>query len=170
MSAWLGPVDVALCYSPRADPDVDPLVIGEERRVAIVPAGHPLAAREAVQVEDLLNETFCGYDPAIDRDHAGLWTLDDHRGGPPPNLTTDRAVNPQETLASVATGRAIAISTARDAAAVVCLCDSIRVLAIEDAQPALLTLVWDKDGPSEIVRSLVGVARQTYLGLGPRDG
>ena len=159
MSAWLGPVDVALCYFPSADSDVETLVIGEERRVAIVPAGHPLAACEAVKVENLLDETFCGYDPSIDREHAGFWTLDDHRGGLPPNLTTDRAANPQETLASVATGRAIAISTARDAATVVRLCDSIRVLAIEDVQPALLTLVWDKDGPSEIVRSLVEVAR-----------
>lgn len=141
------------------------MTVREEARVARVPACHPLAGREGVRVEDIVDETFCGYDPAIDRRLAGLWTLDDHRGYPA-NLMTDRATNPQETLAAVATGRAITTVPAGDAATVLCLCDSIRMLAIEDARPALLTLVWARDRPSEIVSLLVRLASSQDLAAG----
>lgn len=159
-SAWLGSVDVALCYSPSPDPEVELLAIREEPRVALVHAGHRFARRESVVVDELLDETFCGYDVALDRAHAGLWTLDDHRGAPPANLTSDRAVNPQETLAAVAMGRAITTGPSRDASTVLGLCENIRVLPITDARPAVLTLAWPKDGPSEILRCLLGVARE----------
>jgi DNA-binding transcriptional LysR family regulator len=158
---WLEPVDVALCYSPRVDPDVEAVLIRKEPRVVLLAPDHRLAGREELELADVLDEPFCGYHPALEPDWVAFWTLDDHRGGPPRKLTRDRATNPHETLAAVATGRAIATAPARNAASMLRSVDCVRAVILREAKPAELRLVWRRDTGSTLVRSLAALARST---------
>ena len=103
-SSWLGDVDVAVCHLPPPDEAVWSKVVRREPRVALIPAGHPLAAREQLDVAELLDETYIGFSPSVDPAWAGFWSLDDHRGGPPGDVTDDHATNPQEVLAALGAG------------------------------------------------------------------
>ena len=98
-SRWLADVDVALCYSPTAHQDIHIQELRSEPRVVLVATKHPLARRRELTVAEVLDETFCGTSPSVEPKRAGFWRLDDHRGGPAPFVTDDRAINPQEVLA-----------------------------------------------------------------------
>ena len=89
---------------------------------------------------------------------AGVWTLDDHRGGPAPNLTHDRTLSPQETNAVVLSGRAITVvpaARARDAVAAVAGLASVPLI---DADPVTLSLVWRRDNESPLLGALLDLA------------
>jgi DNA-binding transcriptional LysR family regulator len=157
-SGWLGAVDVAACHLPPPDGAVWSKFVRDEPRVALIPAGHPLADRERLQVGELLEETFVGFSPAVDAAWAGFWSLDDHRGGPPAALTSDRAGNPQEVLAAL--GTATAVTTAPLAAANVLsnVLAGTAAIAIEDAAPARIVLVGHRDRRNPLVEALVSYA------------
>ena len=73
----------------------------------LAPARHPLSRREALSVGEVLDETFIAFHPDVDPGWAGFWSLDDHRGSPPAQMTGDRVANPHETLAALAVRDAI---------------------------------------------------------------
>ncbi len=106
-SAWLAEVDLAVGHLPERVPGVWIEVLRREPRVALLPASHRLASARMLRVEQILDQTFIGFHPSVDPLWAGFWSLDDHRGQPPAKLTADRARNPQEAIAALATGQAI---------------------------------------------------------------
>jgi DNA-binding transcriptional LysR family regulator len=156
-AAWLGEVDLAMCYSPTPHPAVGMQTLRAEPRVVVVAKGHPLARRRELSVSDVLDETFCGTDPSLEPVRAGFWTLDDHRGGPSLSVTADRTVCPREQVAVVASGRAIIAAPGSAARHFLKGMPGVNVVAIplSDAQPALLTLVWRKDTRNPLVDALV---------------
>src|SRR5262249_29874978 len=113
-ASWLREVDLALCYSPTPHPDVAMRKLRAEPRVVLAANDHPLARRPELSVAEVLDETFCGTDPSLEPVRAGFWRLDDHRGGPAPNITAERAVCPHETIALVASGRGITVAPISD--------------------------------------------------------
>jgi DNA-binding transcriptional LysR family regulator len=161
-AAWVAEVDVALCYSPTAHPDVDTQPLRDEARLALVGSRHPLARRRELTVADVLDETFCGTDPTLEPVRAGFWRLDDHRGGAAPNVTSDRTSNPQEVLAVVASGRAITVAPASNARNVLNGLPGAGVTAVplRDASPTVLSLVWRRDNPNPLLSQLVAAARK----------
>src|SRR2546427_41714 len=92
-AAWLASVDMAMCFSPSPDPEVEVQPLWTEPRVVIACKGHHLAQRAELTLEDVLDETFLGCDPSVEETWAGFWRLDDHRGGRQARVTSDRALS-----------------------------------------------------------------------------
>jgi DNA-binding transcriptional LysR family regulator len=164
-ATWLDPVDVALCYSPAPHPDVEFVEIQSTPRIILAAESHPLAGRRELNVADVVDEVFCGGDPSLEPLHAGLWRLDDHRGGRG-HRTDDRVSTPQELIAVIATGRAIIAAPRSTATRVAAGIPGITAIPLVDADPVVLTLVWRRDRQNAAVDALASMARR--LGEGAR--
>jgi DNA-binding transcriptional LysR family regulator len=149
-SLWLEQVDLGLCFSPTPHAEVCLQPLRSEPRVVVAAKDHPLAERSELTVAEVLDETFCGEDPALEQVRAGFWRLDDHRGGPP-RRTADRASNPQELLAAVACGRGIATAPASSARVMLATAPSVVTIPLTDADPTVLSLVWHRENRNPLV-------------------
>jgi DNA-binding transcriptional LysR family regulator len=160
--AWLWDVDLAVCHRPPADPGVWQRRIAREPRVVLAAKSHPLAAREELTVTEVLDETFIGFHPATDPEWAGFWSLDDHRGMPPRNVTVDRAINGQEIIASLAVRNAITTAPASVAHVATSADKGIVMIPLIDASPADVVLAGSEDRRNPMVDTVV----EFMLGLG----
>jgi DNA-binding transcriptional LysR family regulator len=157
--SWLSEVDVAACHLPPADPEVWSRPIRREPRVVLAAKGHPLAGRDALKVADVLDETFIGFDPSTDREWAGFWSLDDHRGAPPRRVTADRVANGQEVLASLALSTAITTAPSVVGSLLVGRQTRIVPIPLEDAQPSDVVLVGRNDRRTPPVETMLAFFR-----------
>ncbi len=158
-SSWLSDVDVALCHSPVPGPDVEILTLREDRRSAVLRADHRLADRREVHVADVIDEPFYGCHPSVDERWASFWNLDDHRGGPPSEVTGDEVGNTLELVAAMTSGRAVSTFPESVAGVIVDLVPDLVALPLVDAAPASCALVWHPSRPSSVVADLVSLAR-----------
>lgn len=158
-ASWLAEVDVVISAALSPDPDVWVQPLQTEPRVVLVAKSQPLAERSELTVAEVLDETFLRRDPAVDPVWAGNWSLDEHRGGPPPNLAFERSPNLQGTLAAVASGLAITTSPAFQAAPIVNALSGVVAIPLRDARPMVLSLVGRKDRCNTLVTALREVAR-----------
>lgn len=158
-SSWLAEVDVAVCHEPPEDSNVWQELLRREPRVVLAPRSHPLAQRSSLAVAEVLDQTFIGLHPSIDPKWSGYWSLDDCRGGPPTNVTVDRAGNPQEVLASLAARDAITTAPASVASVIVSVLPSIVAIPLAGAAPATIVLVGHKDRRNPLVARIVSFAR-----------
>jgi len=159
MVTWLEEVDVALCFSPTEHPDIRIEPLRVEPRVLVAAKSHPLATRSKLTVANVLDETFPGTHPSVDPLWAGFWQLDDHRGEPAPYLTTDHAINPHEMAAIVASGRAVTVAPASNAANIVRALTSVVAIPLSDAAPVTLSLVSHRDNPNPLTDAIIAAAR-----------
>ena len=154
-SSWLDEVDVAACHRPPAHPEVWSRPLRFERRIALLPAGHRLAGRSELHVADVIEETFIGFSASVDPGWAGFWTLDDHRGGPPAAITSDRVGNPQEVLAALVAGAAITLVPEAAALLLGSIVEGIVLAPICDAARGEISLVGHTDRRNPLVQSLI---------------
>ncbi len=154
ISAWLEDVDVGVCHMPPADEDVWTEKLREEPRVLLVAREHPLAQLSDVSVADVLDETFAGFDPAVAAEWASFWSLDDHRGGPPRQLTDDRSVDAPGLVAALATGDAISAVPAGVARVVSVVMPAVVAVPVRDAAPCSIVLAGRHDRCSGPVLTL----------------
>jgi DNA-binding transcriptional LysR family regulator len=166
LASWLADVDVALCHSPTADPEVQVFPLWAERRFVVAPANHPLAPRGELTVAEVLDETYVGSHPAVDPGWAGFWRLDDHRGGGAANVSADRALSLAATIATVASGRAITTVPACQAAILAKILSAVVTIPLCDAHPTVLSLLWRRDVHNPLVQSLAAVAKSLIDGNG----
>ena len=148
-------VDVALLVEPTAHPELSVLVLERQSRIVVMAAGHPLAGHSQLTVKEVLDETFPGPDPTLDRRWQAFWTLDEERGGPA-RVTGDRVGSTEEALEAVVAGRAIGTSTASHAAAM--MHPGLVAVPLVDARPATLALVWRTASGNPLVAELVSIA------------
>ena len=148
-------VDVALLVEPTAYPDLSVLVLEREPRAVVMAAAHRLAGRRQLTVKEVLDETFPGPDPSLDRRSQAFWTLDEERGGPA-RVTGDRVNTTDAGLEAVVAGRAIATVTASHAAAMTH--PGVVTVPLVDARPATLALVWRTASGNPLVAALVAIA------------
>jgi len=161
---WIVDVDIGLCFAATPHPDVSMQTVRSEPRVVIAAKSHPLAQRQELTVDEVLDETFCGTHPSLEPVRAGFWRFDDHRGGPPPNLTADQASNPFEIAAVVASGAAIAATPASNAAHALRALTNVVAIPVVDADPAILSLVWRTGSEGPLTEALVATARRLHEG------
>ena len=157
-ASWLEPVDVALCFSPTPHSEVELLPLRAEPRVVLAASPHPLAERRELTVTEVLDETFCGANPSLEPVRAAFWRLDDHRGRPA-EKTFGEADNPQEMVAVIASGRAIATAPASSGPTFEAAVPGVVAIRLTDADPTVLSLVWHKDNPNPLVDLIVAIAR-----------
>jgi DNA-binding transcriptional LysR family regulator len=158
-------VDVALLVEPTAYPGLGVLVLEREPRVVVMAAAHRLAGRRQLTVEEVLDETFPGPDPSLDRRWQAFWTLDEERGGPA-RVTGDRVNTTDAGLEALVAGRAIATVAASHAAAMAH--PGLVTVPLVDASPATLALVWRTAETNPLVAALVAIARDLAGGDGAR--
>jgi DNA-binding transcriptional LysR family regulator len=164
MSAWLEEVDVALCFAPTADGEVEAQVMREEPHHVVMSSSHPLADRETLTVADILEETFCGTHPACEPVRIGYWRLDGYRGRAA-RITADRAINPQEVIGVVASGRAIWTAAASSAKKLLSL-PGLAAAPLDDVPPVPFALVWHSANHNPQVAALARLAGASANGVG----
>ena len=120
----------------------------------LAPREHPLASRRELRVADVLDEAFIGYSAEVDPAWAGFWSLDDHRGGPPLQVTSDQASGPQEVLAALAVREAITTVPASSAAALVNFLTGLTSIPLVDADPTTFVLTGRRDRENPLVEHI----------------
>ncbi len=161
---WLANVDLALCFSPAAHADVATLTLWREPRTVLLSRSHPLAARSELELADVLDETFYGHAPSVDRAWAGFWTLDDHRGRPPAHVTDDHPANSLELIATISSGRAIRAFATTTAQTIARFLGDLVAIPLRDATPAECALAWRTADSSPLVEAFVETSRCAYAG------
>jgi DNA-binding transcriptional LysR family regulator len=164
-SRWIADVDIAVCHAPPPDEGVWEHPVRRESRAVLAPKQHHLAARDAVSVADVLDETFIGLHPDVAPEWAGFWSLDDHRGGPPRSRTQDRAANPHEVLAALAVRDAITTVPSSVAAVLLNVLSGIVTVPVTDGAPCTIMLVGHADRRNPLVASVLAFAR----GVAPEE-
>jgi len=157
---WLSEVDVAVCHLPSTDPDLWVQELRREPRVVLAPKRHSLAARSSLCLAEVLDQTFIGFHPSVERAWAGFWSLDDHRGGPPRHVTADRAINPQEVLASLAVRNAITTVPASVMRVAGGALSGLVAIPLSDAAPARIVLVGAEERRNPLVAAVLEFARR----------
>lgn len=161
LAEWLSEVDAALLFSVPANGNVDVQRVREEPRSVLMSARHRLADRKELAVADVLDERFVGVHPSVDRAWAGFWRLDDHRRSPTVNVTRDEPLSVWELATLVASRDALTTAPATSAELLAGVVDGIVAIRLSDANPAVLSLAWQKTTPNALVAALADVARSS---------
>jgi hypothetical protein len=136
----------------------------------LAPEDHPLTRRGPLTVADVIDETFIGFDTSVAPEWAGFWSLDDHRGAPPRDVTIDRAANPQEVLAALVVRGAITTVPASVATVLGRIVAGIVAIPLPDAAPSTVTMVGREDRRNPLVATLAAFARERNAGGELRRG
>ena len=163
-SSWIADVDVALCHTPAVEPGICVHPVRVEPRAVVAKKGHPLAARERLSVEDVLDATFIGFHPEVQREWAGFHCLDDHRGAPPEHVTADHVLTSLHMLGIMSSTAAITTVPEVDARVAEQVLGDVVAIPLHDADPAVVSLVWREDNRSPLLQALVTAARELTPG------
>ena len=159
-SSWLAEVDVAFCHAPTVEPGICVQPVRVEPRALVAHRAHLLAGYRQLAVADVLDETFVSYHPDVQPAWAAFHSLDDHRGGPPRELTGDNALRTLQMLGTMSSPRAITIVPYSDAKLARQVLPGIVARPLGDAAPAAVSLLWREDASNSLLEDLLDLARR----------
>lgn len=165
-AAWLAEVDVTVTTQLSVDPEVWVLPIRRCPRVVLVGADHPLAHREEVAVAEVLDERFIAFEPWVDPQWAGLWSLDSSRCGPPSRLTDSCPCDVPGMLRMIAEGQGVTSWPAEEGALIASAVPGVVAVPLPDAEPAAHSIVGHEDQFVTAVERLVDAGREVSSGVG----
>jgi DNA-binding transcriptional LysR family regulator len=146
--------DVGLFVHPPSEAGLSAHTLDISPMAVVMAAGHPLADRVELTVDDVLDQPFPGgtnHDP----ERTAFWTLDEYRGGPP-RRTDDAVERDDQGLDIVAAGRAIVTVPMWVAD---CLWHpGVIGLPLRDGPDVTTRLVWRTDDDNPAIRALVDLA------------
>lgn len=148
-------VDLAFVMPPFKHEGLAFLEIWAEPRVAVLPATHPLAVREAISVRELFDEPWIVAD-TDDEVCRAFWLAMDHRDGIPPKVgpptrSMDKFIN--LVLAGEVVGLAVASMAEKFTR------PGIRYIPVPDVEPVATALAWHPDSPNTRVNTFIAVAK-----------
>jgi DNA-binding transcriptional LysR family regulator len=150
-----GTVDVAFVRPPFRSDGLSMVTVLTEGRFAVLPKDHPLAHRDSVRPEDLVEEPWIwveGADPLA----RAFWSLEEHRRGP---LKSGTRVNSfEEAFGAVAAGLAITCQAESAVRAVGAGFPQLSFVPLEGAEPAHVAVAWRTAQESELAREFVKLA------------
>jgi DNA-binding transcriptional LysR family regulator len=152
--------DVGLFLEPPREPDLHTLTIGTSRMVVLMAAGHRLARHHELRLADVLGEPFPD-GPDMHPAWRAFWTLDAHRGGPPPPSRVEVSTV-EQALELVASGRAIA--TFAESLADGLPHPGVISLPLVHGPTITVRLVWRENEPNGAVHTLIDIARDMFGG------
>jgi DNA-binding transcriptional LysR family regulator len=158
-SAWLAEVDVVIIGAITPDPNLWAVPISSYPRALLVARTHRLAGRKELRVDEVLDETFIGFDPSVDPVWAASWNLDACRGNPA-KLTVERPPDAQTRFRMVASGLAVSTSPATHSVINAANIPGVAVIPIPDAPPVVFSLVGHALPGNRAVESLIEAARK----------
>jgi DNA-binding transcriptional LysR family regulator len=160
-SSWIANVDIALLHQPTPERGVSMQPVRVEPRAVVLSRAHALAASSELELADVLDEPFISYHPDVPLAWAGFHSLDDHRGGPPTQLTHNYALTSLQMLGIMsAPPRAITTLPCLDAKLAQQVLPGIAAIPLRDAEPTKVSLVWRSDTCNPLVAELVEAARE----------
>lgn len=138
-----GPVgtgaDVAFIWLPQPDPArLDHIEVATERRFVALPAGHRLADRDEVDIDDLLEDPFLRL-PARSGVLADLWLAVDQRRGRTPVIGGEVATT-EETVETVSSGTGVVLVAEGNVPLIAR--NGIVARPVPGLPPAVLVLAW----------------------------
>ncbi len=157
---WLADVDVAICHAPMAEAGIRMQPVRVEPRALVAHRGHSLAGYTQLAVSDVLDQTFVSYHPEVQPAWAAFHSLDDHRGGPPGQVTGDHALSTLQMLGIMSSPRAITTVPYGDANLARQVLPGIVAIPLEDAAPAAVSLLWREDASSPLLDDLLEMAKR----------
>ena len=145
-------VDIAVVRPPIGLPGLVSIDLLTETRVACLPAGHPLAGRESVRVEELLGEPNVAAPPSPGpwRDY---WILTDYRTAPAPVVAEAPTFEAELHLIA----RGVGISVSALAASRWYRRPGVAFVPISDLEPCRVALAWRPESTT-LVADLVAAA------------
>ncbi|WP_458687688.1 LysR family transcriptional regulator [Nocardia tengchongensis] len=146
-------VDVAFVRLPIATPGLRVRTLFAEPVVVAVPAGHRLAGRPSVRVEDLLDEPILG-SATTDPVWNAFWELEAHRNGVPAPVVS-RSSTLLEEFMKVASGVGVVVTAA---AARWVPHPGVVLVPIADAPPCELAVARPGDVSTPLAESFMEVA------------
>ncbi|MQS11406.1 LysR family transcriptional regulator [Streptomyces kaniharaensis] len=161
-----GEIDLTLWHAPPyLSAQYNVAVLGQERRVAALPAGHRLAARSELSFEDLLDEPFVAipHEAGHWRDY---WLAAHERGGRPVRIGAV-AHNTDEWLAAVVCGQGIGF--APETMSRLAARDDVAYRPVRGLSPSQVGLYWPKD--RELTPAMAAFVRscRATVGFGVRS-
>lgn len=148
--------DAAFVWLPLAEPDrYRWITVATEDRLVLLPSAHPLATRDSIAFEDLLDEPFLALPPTsgVIRD---FWLATESRGGRPPVIGSQIA-STDETREALAAGLGVCLIAAGNAA--IFQGDDIAVRPVTGVPPSELVLAWRQDDHRPLLRTLIEATR-----------
>jgi DNA-binding transcriptional LysR family regulator len=155
-----GESDVAKVYGPFDTTGLELLQLWTEPRGVAVGATHPLAARDAITVEELVAEPTFGF-PTPDPHWREFWTAGAHRGGRPPVIAAEfRSLD--ALLEAIRAGLGVHITTQPLARST----SGIAWVPVEGLEPLEHFLAWRAGDDRPGVVALAAAARAVAGDLG----
>ena len=155
-----GLADVAFLRPPYADEDLAGMeveVIFEEPRAALLSSEHPLASKDELFCDDVVNQRFIEGVSDVSPTWRRFWLMIDERGGREPDLYESRISSAEELLELVASGCGIAVTPLSLGAGL--RRDDLRAIPVVDIAPAPLALGWRAGDTSSALADFLEVAR-----------
>lgn len=151
-----GSVDVAFVRPPFRDDGISMVTVLTEGRFAVLPRDHPLASRDHVRPEDIVDEPWIwveGADPLA----RAFWSLEEHRSGRP--LRSGTRVNSfEEAFGAVAAGLAITCQAESAVRAVGAGFPQLRFVPLRGVPPTQVAVAWRTTHETEMARAFVRIA------------
>nr|WP_039940365.1 LysR family transcriptional regulator [Streptomyces himastatinicus] len=149
--------DLAFIWLPLPDPDrYTWVVVAEEPRLVALPQEHPLAAREAIDFADLLDEPFL----ALPESAGALreyWLALDARGGRAPRIGAEIA-STDETYEALVDGRGVCLLASGNAPLIAL--GGVVTRPVRGISPSQLALAWRADDHRPLVLDYARACRQ----------
>lgn len=151
-----GTVDVAFVRPPFLDDGISMVTVLVEERYAVLPKSHPLASREYVRPEDLVDEPWIWVEGADPKARA-FWSLGDFRGEKP--LRKGTPINSfEEAFGVVAARLAITCQAESAVRAVGSGFPQLQFVPLRGAPPARVAVAWRTEYETELAREFVRTA------------
>ncbi len=152
-----GLVDAAFVRLPISSPELETVTVTSEPRVAVLPAMHPLAGRDAISVADLADEHWLQM-PARDPVWRDFWLVTDRRAGVTPLLGPEvRTIDEQ--LAATVTGGYVSLTPASVAASYPR--QGIHYVPVDDVAPSEVAIAWRRGEQRAGVREFIAAVQDT---------
>jgi DNA-binding transcriptional LysR family regulator len=159
-----GAVDVAFVRPPFLDEGISMVTLLTEERYAVLRKDHPLASRDFVRPEDLVQEPWIWVEGADPRARA-FWSLAEFRGNEP--LRTGTRINSfEEAFGAVAAGLAITCQAESAVRAVGSGFPELQFVPLRGAPPARVAVAWRTAHETNLARAFV----RTALEISQRRG
>lgn len=152
-----GLCEISVVRRPVADPAVESIAIGTERRYAVLAADHPLASRTSLRLADFADLTVA-VDAETGTTSQDLW----HADARPAGFRLTHGLD--EWLTLIASGRAVGISP--EATAAQHPRPGVAYRLLEDAPSISVWLAWWKDNPPSALHVLIEICRTAYASPG----
>jgi DNA-binding transcriptional LysR family regulator len=148
-----GKCEISVVRRPVADARLDSVLVGTERRYAVLATDHPLAAQTTVSLVDLAGQTVA-VDLETGTTSGDLWQAD----APPAGFRMTHGVD--EWLTLIASGRAVGVSS--EATVAQHPRPGVAYRLLEDAPPISVWLAWWRQNPPPSLAALVDACRSAY--------